>query len=222
MSKKQQITRQAQRRERREERRREEVRLRAAKKRLIVWIGVIVGIVVVVITAIVISRLGGNVLATGPASNAKNQAIASDNPAYPVVDNIACQTHEQLAYHIHAHLSIYVDGQSVSLPAGIGIASDKSCIYWLHTHDSNGIIHIESPNANTYSLGTFFKVWYDHFAQLGYPSQLNTTDGWQVYVDGKPYNGDFHNMRLEAHKLITLAYNSPNITPDTTYSWGEL
>jgi hypothetical protein len=219
MSKKQPTTRQAQRRERREERRREEERLRALKKRLTIWISAGVGIVVVIIAAILLS---GNVLANRSASNAKNQALASDNPAYPVVDNIACQAHEQLAYHIHAHLSIHVNGQPVALPANIGIASDQSCIYWLHTHDGSGVIHIESPNANTYSLGTFFREWYDHFSQLGYPSQLNTTDGWQVYVDGKPYNGDFHNIQLAAHRLITLAYNSPGITPDTTYSWGDL
>jgi hypothetical protein len=222
MSKKQQTTRQAQRRERREERHREEERLRAVKKRLTLWISVGVGIVVVVIAAIVLYNISGNALANSSASNAKNQAIASDNPAYPVVDNIACQTHEQLAYHIHAHLSIYVDDKPVSLPANVGIASDQSCIYWLHTHDSSGVIHIESPNANTYSLGTFFTEWDDHFSQLGYPSQLNTTDGWQVYVDGKPYNGDFHKIQLVAHKLITLAYNSPKITSDTTYSWGDL
>lgn len=209
MSKKQKMpTRQAQRQIKQQKLQQQ----RIAKKRTTIWISVIVGLIVVAVAAIILSNALNN-----------KSVLASDNPSYPVIDNeIACQTNEQLAYHIHAHLSIYMDGQPFSLPATIGIASDQSCIYWLHTHKTDGIIHIESPNANTYSLGTFFKLWQDHFSQLGYPSQLSTTDGWKVYVDGKPYTGDFHKIKLTAHELVTLAYNSPNITPDTTYSWGDL
>lgn len=222
MSKTQRKTRQEERRERREERRREEERRRQLKKRLTIWIGVIVGVVVVVITAIILHNLSTNALATHSASNPNNAPIASDNPAYPVVDNIACQTSERLDYHIHAHLSVYINGQPVSLPANVGIATDGSCIYWLHTHNSSGVIHIESPTTTTYSLGTFFKMWEDRFSQLGYPAQLNTTAGWTIYVDGKPYTGDFHNIQLLRHRLITMAYSSPGVTPDTTYSWGDL
>jgi hypothetical protein len=230
MSKTPQKTRKARRRESQEERRRQEEQRRVAKKRRTLWISVIVGVVIVVVTAIVITNIvkNNNVLANTTTTNSRKATvtpvsnITSDNPSLPVVDDIACQTNEQLAYHIHAHLSIYVDGAPVSLPANVGIAPDGSCYYWLHTHDTSGVIHIESPNANTYSLGTFFKMWEDYFSSLGYPSQLNTTDGWTIYVDGKPYTGDFHNIQLVAHELITMAYNSPDITPDTTYSWGTL
>jgi hypothetical protein len=211
MSQKKQETRKAQRQARREERRREEERQRAAKKRGIIWTSIIVGVAVVVIAVIITSNILGN-----------KGVLASDNPAYPVVDNtIACQKNEQFAYHVHAHLSIYMDGQPVSLPANVGIASDKSCIYWLHTHDVTGVIHVESPTTKTYSLGTFFNMWQDYFSQLGYPSQVNTTEGWQVYIDGKPFTGDFHTIELLEHRLITIAYNSPNIKPDTpdSYSW---
>jgi hypothetical protein len=230
MSKNTQKTRKTRRRESQEERRREEEQRRIAKKRRTLWISAIVGVVVVVVTAIVITNIvkNNNASANTQAVNSSKATITSipnitsDNPNFPVVNDIACQANEQLAYHNHAHLSIYVNGSAVSLPAGIGIAPDNSCIYWLHTHDSNGVIHIESPNANTYSLGTFFKLWEDHFSALGYPSQLNTTDGWTIYVNGKPYTGDFHAIQLLRHELITMAYNSPNVTPDTAYSWGSL
>jgi hypothetical protein len=233
MNNKQLETRRSQRQARREERRREEERLRSAKKRRTIWISAIVGVTVVIVIVIIANTfLAGTIfrylasnmsaLANNNTSSVSTSALASDNPAYPVVDDIACQTNEQLAYHVHAHLSIYVNGQSVSLPANIGIASDRSCIYWLHTHRTDGVIHVESPNANKYSLRTFFKMWEDYFSSLGYPLQLNSTDGWQVYVNGKPFSGDFHNIQLEAHQLITLAYNSPNVTPDVTYSWGSL
>src|SRR5258707_15787 len=42
----------------------------------------------------------------------------------------------------------------------------------------------------------FLDIWSSHFSQLGYPSELNQTTGWQVYVDGKPFTGDFHTIAL--------------------------
>src|SRR5689334_21097184 len=37
------------------------------------------------------------------------------------VDGIQCGATEQLAYHIHAHLLVYVNGSARALPGGIGI-----------------------------------------------------------------------------------------------------
>jgi hypothetical protein len=79
----------------------------------------------------------------------------------------------------------YVNGKQVSVPAGIGIASDNTCFYWLHTHTSDGVIHIEAPSGRSFTLGNFLDIWGDRFTQLGYPSQLDQSAGWQVYVDGK-------------------------------------
>lgn len=222
MSKKKLETRRLQRQARREERHRQEERLRAAKRRLIIWISTTVGAVVVIVAAIIAGSVLGNKYVQANNNTSSRTTLTSDNPAYPVVNDIACQTSEQLAYHIHAHLSIYIDGKPYALPATIGIASDQSCYYWLHTHKTDGVIHIESPDTNKYSLGTFFKMWEDHFSSLGYPSQLDSKDGWQVYVNGKPFSGDFRSIQLNTHELITMAYNSPGITPDTIYSWGTL
>ncbi len=144
------------------------------------------------------------------------------NASYPPVDSIYCDSLEQLAYHIHAHLSIYINGTLSPIPQNMGIASDGSCYYWLHTHDTTGVIHIESPTQKDYTLGNFFDEWSANFSSLGYPSQLALTTGWQIWVDGKPYTGDFHNIPLTSHKLITMAYNSPGVKPDTTYAWNGL
>jgi len=147
---------------------------------------------------------------------------SSSSAPYAPLNGISCDSQEQLAYHIHAHVSIYIDGKAVAIPQGIGIASDQSCIYWLHTHDTSGVIHIESPTQKNYTLGNFTELWSSRFSTLQYPYQLDKGDGWQVYVDGKPYSGDFHNVVLKAHTLVTLAYNSPDAKPDTTYAWQGL
>ncbi|MBO0782708.1 MAG: hypothetical protein J2P37_28165 [Ktedonobacteraceae bacterium] len=143
------------------------------------------------------------------------------NAAYDPVDQISCDSGEHNTYHVHAHLSLYIEGQQVQVPANIGIASDQSCLYWLHTHDETGVIHIEAPQQTDYSFGKFLEVW-QRFPQLNYPTQLAKTEGWQVYVDGKPFTGDWHTIPMKAHTLITMVWNTPNVTPDTTYSWGNL
>jgi hypothetical protein len=144
------------------------------------------------------------------------------NPAYPAVDGISCNALEQTVYHIHAHLSIYINGSLSQLPQYVGIASDGSCYYWLHTHDTTGVVHIESPTQKDYSLGNFFDEWSQRFSTLGYPPELDFTSGWQIWINGKPYSGNFRNIPLTAHELITMAYNSPNVKPDTTYAWNGL
>src|SRR5947209_789939 len=75
------------------------------------------------------------------------------------VDGIKCETAEQLAYHIHSHLAIFVNGAERVVPAGVGI-DDSTCIYWLHTHDESGVLHVESPDSRVFTLGNFFAVWH--------------------------------------------------------------
>src|SRR5258706_12099573 len=43
-------------------------------------------------------------------------------------------TQEALAFHIHAHLDVYVNGSHVPVPAQVGI-NDNTFITEMHTHD---------------------------------------------------------------------------------------
>ncbi len=144
------------------------------------------------------------------------------NAAYPLIDGVSCDGLEHSDFHIHAHISIYIDGKPAPIPAQIGIAPDTSCLYWLHTHTSDGVIHIEAPNGLSITLKNFLDIWGERFPQLNYPSQLSDPAGWQTYVNGKPYTGNFQTIPLQSHTLITLAYNSPGIRPDTTFGWNGL
>src|SRR5579859_867316 len=138
---------------------------------------------------------------------------------YPSVDNLPCQRSEQFSIHYHVHLSIYINEQVVSIPK-VGIGS--SCYYWLHVHDTSGIIHIEAPVDRPVTLGNFFHLWRARFSHLGtgMPAQLEDGSTWQVYVDGKPYHGDFQSIVFRAHLLITMGYRSPHMIPETIYNWN--
>jgi hypothetical protein len=89
------------------------------------------------------------------------------------VDAVGGAPLERLAFHIHAHLDVFVDGSPRKIPAGIGIVPPRSvavtpagpfvvggaAFWWLHTHAADGVLQIESPVRRTYTLGEFFDVW---------------------------------------------------------------
>jgi hypothetical protein len=91
---------------------------------------------------------------TSPPWPAPADASAAVNAA-----GLPMLSHEGNVDHIHAHLDVLVNGQPVTVPAGIGIGSQRGTISPLHTHDTSGVIHIESPIKRQFSLGEFFSEW---------------------------------------------------------------
>ena len=148
------------------------------------------------------------------------------NSNYPPIDHLYCDQLEHTVLHVHVHVSIYIDGQLAPIPANVGIPQDASgnpiCYYWLHTHDTSGVIHIESPVKEMFTFGQFRDEWYQKFLSLGIPSQLLRNSGWSIWLNGRTYAGTLESIPLAAHNLITIAYNSPNVKPDTYYIWGGL
>jgi hypothetical protein len=139
------------------------------------------------------------------------------------VDGISCQTSEQTLFHIHAHLTIFVNGSPRQVPAAIGIPGAQAqstpqgpfiasgtCFYWLHTHAADGIIHIESPVHRTYTLGDFFDEWGQ---PLG-PHQVGPAKGPVIAIyNGQRYEGNLRDIPLNAHAQIQLEVGTPLIAP---------
>src|SRR5579884_3607120 len=72
------------------------------------------------------------------------------------IDGLECGAMEATAWHHHSILNLFVDGKQQVLPAQIGIVSNPStCFYWLHVHDTTGIIHMEAPKQLPFTLGQF-------------------------------------------------------------------
>jgi hypothetical protein len=146
------------------------------------------------------------------------------------VDGIECGPTEQLAYHIHSHLQVYVNGKPRALPGGIGIpgslvqqssegpvAAGGSCIYWLHTHAPDGVIHIESPTHRIYTLGNFFDEWHQ-------PLTATTVAGEKgkvtAIVNGHPWRKSVRDIPLNPHTVIQLNVGGPAV-PFQTVSWSQ-
>jgi hypothetical protein len=217
------LNRQAQKHERRQEEqlRRQQQQQRAARQKGLL-IGTLIIAVAIIAAFVAIPLINGRL---HPSQNSAAQSQPTEsifNAVYPPVDSIFCDQLEQTAVHYHALVYIYINGQQVQVPQGVGIASDGSCYYWMHTHDTTGVVHMEAPSGRNFTLGNFLDIWSTKFVQLGYRNELSAADGWTVYIGNQKYNGDFHNIVLKSHMIVTLAYNSPGVKPNTIYNWGTL
>jgi hypothetical protein len=117
-------------------------------------------------------------------------------------------TVEGQVLHIHQHLDIFVNGKRMPVPANIGIY-DGEFLTELHTHDPSGIVHLESPVAENFTLGQFFGVWgvrLNADCVGGYCRQVTP---WTVYVNGQPYSGDPATLDLKSHQEIAFVIGTP-------------
>ncbi|MDB5351092.1 MAG: hypothetical protein JWN86_2339 [Planctomycetota bacterium] len=110
----------------------------------------------------------------------------------------------QLAEHIHPFLTIVVDGQQQTIPAGIGLGPNGNLP--IHTHDNSGIIHVESTAVQPFRLRDFFTIWGQRFDQK---HLLNLTADRKhritMTVDGRPSNA-FGNLPLQNLQDIVIRY----------------
>jgi hypothetical protein len=144
------------------------------------------------------------------------------------VDGIQCKPGEQLVYHIHSHLAVFDNGILYALPPGIGIpqarveesqygpvAAGGSCYFWLHTHTSDGVIHVESPQRTIFTLGDFFDVWRQPLTAhriAGLHGKVS------AFVNGKPWTKNPRSIPLLSHADIQLEIGEP-IPPLVTVNW---
>jgi hypothetical protein len=230
---------------------------RPSSKKLAIALAVTLSLAGVAAGLVVVLRRGGNATASsrlaalstlGPlvAPRALGPAGPEGPPIEPgpalapaaapspgtTVDGIQCQPAEQVLFHIHARLTVYVHGQPERVPYGIGIADPQTdqtpagpfvvagtCFAWLHTHAADGIIHIESPVERTYTLGNFFDIWHQplDLRQVG-PAKGRVT----ALVDGKVWKGNPRTIPLDAHTQIQLDAGRPLVAPTSISNWNHL
>lgn len=139
------------------------------------------------------------------------------------VQGIECLTTMPEAYHVHAHVTIYLDGEAQAIPSNIGVVDQQPsrCFYGIHTHDRSGKVHLEFAAPGTYTLGQFFEVWgqpleTDNVAGLtGKPISVYSTENATV----TKVTTDWKAIELTTHKEITIVIGTP-ITEIPNYTWS--
>ncbi len=179
----------------------------------------------------------GTVGASAPVagSTAPEAVILWPAPPDPLERTVAAglepETQEHTTNHVHAHVDVFVDGQPITIPAGIGIdignpdvrtfdEPDGSvsyggiercatpCISPLHTHFASGIVHTESETPEPNTLGQFFTEWGVALTD-SCVGEFCSPRPIAFYVNGEPYTGDPAALELSDRKEIAIVIGAP-------------
>ena len=125
------------------------------------------------------------------------------------VSGITCDKVEHLVYHNHTKLILKIHNETRNIPAGIGIIPND-CIFWLHTHDDSGIVHIESPIKTTFSLDQFLKVWsiFDNSSFIKNISKNDIAANVSIILENGSTTklDNYKNIILENNAIITIDF----------------
>ncbi len=151
-----------------------------------------------------ITNQNNSVFGQDDQSNNNNSRIIPNN-----ISGITCDKVEHLVYHNHTKLIIKYQNETQNIPAGIGIIPNN-CIFWLHTHDDSGIIHIESPIKTAFSLDQFLKVW-NIFDNSSFIKNISKNDMAanvsMISENGSQIKSDnYKAIILENNAIITLDF----------------
>jgi hypothetical protein len=157
-------------------------------------------------------------LSVGPAPwKAEYSFLAQRLSAY----NFPQQT--DIGYHVHAELKVYVNGKQTTVPANLGIDPQGRFISPIHTHDTTGVVHMESTRYYPFTLGEFVNVWGVDFTdnQLG-EYKAGNGNVLQLWVNGKQV-ADPVNYKMKPHDIMILAYGKPGSFPHrASFNFGQL
>jgi hypothetical protein len=142
------------------------------------------------------------------------------------------QPKEFLTNHVHAHLDVFVNGQLLTVPSGIGIKIDnpavrrfdepdgsvsyggielcnEACISPLHTHDVSGILHTESASSEPNTLGEFFIEWGVALDPSCVATYCSPTTKIAIYVNGELTTEDPRAIQLTNEREIAIVIGTP-------------
>jgi hypothetical protein len=148
---------------------------------------------------------------TQPAWNAW---VAPPNRA--TVSGVGCLANEN--FHQHSLVSIYRDGVRLGLPDNIGRGGCASA-YELHTHDTTGVVHIETDVPKKFTLGQFFALWKQPLGANG-TAGLGAPVRFYLIANEKltRYTGDPATLELVAHReIVIIGGTAPAVLPK--YRW---
>jgi hypothetical protein len=161
-------------------------------------------------------------------------AIVDGNQTFPWGNGIPSAITMPVAYHVHVFLGLYVNGQEIAIPDGIGMVnpypdsnSSNPCtggqdnftcyadlFYYTHTHDPSGAIHLEAPSPNCNNPPAFSCTM--SVFTLG-----NVFDVWGISISSSnfgPFNGPV-TIYSSPLKYTECQAGAPACyTPSNTYS----
>jgi len=129
------------------------------------------------------------------------------------IQGILCAPSLSGQFHIHSHLSIFVNGEPRAIPGNIGILENATtdCHYYIHTHDRSGKIHIEPPVAMTTNLGQLFAIWGQPLSATNVAGIDNLPIYFYITENGTvtQFTGDPATIEFASHRHIAIVIGTP-------------
>ena len=135
---------------------------------------------------------------------------SESGPNYPNWDvlDVCLADHSGNINHIHATLSISINGTNIAIPEDVGI-QDSVCpngMRGVHTHDDTGRLHIETPGQMNATIGAFFAIWGEKFDQSHIiDKESNEENEVLMFVIGQE-NIEFENYVMIDGDVIEIEY----------------
>ncbi len=110
-----------------------------------------------------------------------------------------------LSLHIHPQVEIEINGEKQLIPVNIGISPQGMRV--IHTHESDGKLHVESPYPHQFVLADFFAIWNKTFSStciFEYCTDENHT--LTVFVNDVESN-EYGNIPLYDLDRIKIVYS---------------
>jgi len=181
------------------------INYQAIMKKIVIM--VVIGVLVIVL-ATYLSTQNAKPVVTNDLASVPSESTLAQNMQLAGLDKLSA---EGTVMHIHTHLDVVVNGNSFAVPAKIGIAA--GFISPIHTHDTSGVIHIESPVQKDFKLGQFFDEWGVTLNDNCVASYCADNNNKLVAaVNGKAVTA-IHEYILKAHDQIELWYGPKATTP---------
>lgn len=149
--------------------------------------------------------------------------LSAASPSSLTIDGIECEKREHSDFHIHSHLDIFINGEKFTIPSDIGIIPN-TCLYWMHTHEDSGVIHIESPENRTFTLGQFFHIWGEKLSNNQiFDNIVEDNKTLSVYINGKKVSDgtEYGQIPLGKHDEIAIVYGKPPESVPSRYHFPE-
>lgn len=161
-------------------------------------------------------------LKTGPPPWNNGAATLSARVPYLGVQQLG---QEQLAFHIHQHLDVFVDGKHVTVPTGVGFGLNPRTgkyifLTELHTHNTLGIVHVESAQTLRYRLGQFFGEWGVRLTGKCLGSFKGSCDNLQWWLNGVKQTGNPAALVLKNHEEIAIVVGKPPAKIPSSYDFA--
>ena len=171
------------------------------------------------------------------AGNAASWTLPADPMGLARQAGLTPDVREYIDYHVHAHLDVFVNGAAVKIPGGVGINTTDpavkkfgedgyggipeegcaaACISPLHTHDADGVIHVEAPAVAEFTLGQFFQEMAVRLDASCVGELCAPATPVAVYVNGQAQSGNPADIVLEDLQEIAIVVGTPPaVIPDS-------